>query len=133
MLGDEGLVPIELWNQSLACMDFWLCRFIIECRRKDGSPYPPNTLYNISASIQRTLRDIYGRNEVSILDEADINFADFRKQLDARMKELTSQGIDSSGTLDFSIISSTTTFTLATVTYKHHHHHFHRNNSHQHL
>ena len=85
-------MPKDLWNQSLACMAFWLSRFIIECHQKDGTPYPPNTLYNITASIQRTLRDEYGRNEVKILDISDICFADFRKQLDARMKELTNQG-----------------------------------------
>lgn len=92
LLGDGGLVPATLGNQSLYSMDYWLSRFIIEWRRKDGSPYPPNTLYNIAASIQRTLREVHGRSDVNMFGLKDTHFAEFRKQLDSRMKELTNQG-----------------------------------------
>ncbi|XP_053406126.1 uncharacterized protein LOC128559095 [Mercenaria mercenaria] len=74
-------------------MDYWLSRFIIECRRKNGKPYPPSTLYNTSASIQRELWEVYGRTDVNILDKKDAHFSEFRKQLDSRMKELTNEGI----------------------------------------
>ena len=42
--GDTGAVPVFLADQSLASLNYWLSRFVIECRRKDGSPYPPNTI-----------------------------------------------------------------------------------------
>lgn len=93
LLGDSGLVPATSGNQSLYSMDYWLSRFIKECRRKDGSPYPPNTLYNIAASIQRTIRDVHGRSDVNMFDFKDTHFTEFRKQLDSRMKELTNQGV----------------------------------------
>ncbi|CAH1242382.1 Hypp6640 [Branchiostoma lanceolatum] len=74
-------------------MDFWLARFVFEIRRKDGKPYPPTTLYNIVAAIMRHLREDLSRHDMNFLDKADIRFAQFRKALDARMKQLTAQGV----------------------------------------
>ena len=92
VLGDNGLVPENLQLQSAITLDYWLSRFVIEARRKDGNPYPPNTLYNITASLQRMFRESYGRHDVNLLDSKDSTFAEFRKALDSRMKELTTQG-----------------------------------------
>ena len=39
-------------------LNLWLCRFILEARRKDGSPYPPRTLYSISCGILRHVREV---------------------------------------------------------------------------
>ena len=88
-------VPLrdELGTCDLSNMDYWFSRFIIEARRKDGTPYPPNTLVGISTGIQRYLREDCGRLEVHLLKEEDPSFFNFRAQLDQRMKELTKQGI----------------------------------------
>ncbi|WAR16133.1 LOW QUALITY PROTEIN: hypothetical protein MAR_030727, partial [Mya arenaria] len=77
--------------------------------RKDRSPYPPSTLYNLTNSIQRTLREesrllgvknvlckayVHGRPDINMLDKGDSTFMEFRKQqLDSRMKELTNRGV----------------------------------------
>lgn len=74
-------------------MDYWLQRFILEIRRKDGNFYPPNTLVQITSALQRYLRSDCDINDVNFFKEDDPTFAGFRKTLDARMKELTSQGI----------------------------------------
>jgi len=66
--------------------------FIMEARRQDGSPYPPNTLVVLIAGIQRHLRED-GRPELAILREDEPMFARTRAALDARMKSLTRQGI----------------------------------------
>ena len=36
---------------------FWLSKFVHEIKKKDGSEYPPNTLYQICAGLQRALRE----------------------------------------------------------------------------
>ena len=35
--------------------DFWPSKFVAVCRRKEGKPYPPNTLSQIIAGLQRHL------------------------------------------------------------------------------
>lgn len=64
---------------------------MIECRRADGSPYPTKTLYQLCAAILRFMRD----NEIDLnfLDGKDMRFRNFRKTLDARMKQLATEGI----------------------------------------
>ena len=70
----------------------FLSRFVLEARRQDDSPYPATSLYQLVCGLQRYLRD-NGRPEVVFFDEKQPNFDRARKALDARMKELTSQGV----------------------------------------
>ena len=42
---------------QLKRLDFWMAHFIHEVRRQDGNPYPPKTLENLSAALQRTFRE----------------------------------------------------------------------------
>ena len=69
-----------------------LCNFIMEANKQDGSNYPPNTLYQIIAGIQRHLKE-NSRPEMTILDPKNLKFIKARQVLDARMKLLTSQGV----------------------------------------
>ena len=77
-------------------MEFWLSRFVVEARKQDGSEYPAKSLYYLVCGLLRLLRnkEIYSMN---FLDEKDIRFANFRKVLDSRMKELVHTGV---GTTD---------------------------------
>ena len=34
----------------------WLCKFCIEVRKKDGSPYPPRSIHHYLLGIQRHIR-----------------------------------------------------------------------------
>ena len=36
----------------------WLCRFVLEVRRKVGKPYPPSTLHQLCCGILHYVRDI---------------------------------------------------------------------------
>ena len=73
-------------------LDYWLSLFVLEVRRQDKQPYPPNSLFNLVAGIQRFLaveRDccdlnVFGKNS---------KVPRMRKALDCRMKELTAQGL----------------------------------------
>ena len=44
-------------------LDFWLSKFVVKCRRKDGKPYPPTSLTQIMAAIQ---------NQISLLRKVSI-------------------------------------------------------------
>ena len=66
--------------------------FFQEAVKKDGQPYPPNSLYQITVSLQRQLRE-NGRPEVSFFDERNPAYTTLHRSLDARMKQLTSEGI----------------------------------------
>lgn len=88
--GLEMQLP-DLLSCSSQDLDHILSCFVIECRRADGSPYPPKTLYQLCAAILRFMRD----NEIDLnfLYGKDMRFRNFRKTLDARMKQLATEGI----------------------------------------
>ena len=73
-------------------LDFWLCRFIVKIRRKDGTEYPPNTLLSITSGIQRHMRE-NGRPETVLLATNNMYVPTFQKAIGFRMKELTSKGV----------------------------------------
>ena len=70
-------------------MEFWLPKFVLESRRKDGACYPPETLYSICTGLNRILKSV---------DRADINlfsdpkFISFKQTLDSLMKQLKATG-----------------------------------------
>lgn len=82
----------ELHCMDSTTMNYWLQRFIVEARRKDGNEYPPKSLYLIACGLLRYLRnkEVYDKN---LLDESDTNFVPFRKVLDAQMKTLLDKGL----------------------------------------
>ena len=43
---------------TVEALNNWLCKFVLEARRKDGEAYPPNTLYSICSGIQRHVREL---------------------------------------------------------------------------
>jgi hypothetical protein len=53
MLESGGVyIPEDICELSNESLNFWLQRFILEIRRKNGTDYPPNTL-----TLQRYLRN----------------------------------------------------------------------------
>ena len=65
-----------------------MARFVQEVKRKDGKDYPPSSLNNMVAAIQRHPRE-NGRPEVNFYDKHCAAFDLLRKSLNARMKALT--------------------------------------------
>ena len=76
-------------EMSVAAMNFWLCKFVIEIRQKDGKPYSPDTLYQICCGL---LRLVKGADQVDVNILTDDAFRPFRETLDACMKELKRTG-----------------------------------------
>ena len=50
--------PPHLLTIQACELNDWLCRFVLEVRRKDGKPYPPNTLHQLCCGVQRYLREV---------------------------------------------------------------------------
>ncbi|XP_032880169.1 uncharacterized protein LOC116975321 [Amblyraja radiata] len=74
-------------------LNFWLCRFVLEVRRQDGSEYPPNSLRLLCCSILRHLRENCRRSDIDFFNKLKPDFAEFRATLDNRMKQLQRLGI----------------------------------------
>ena len=79
-----------LKNIKVEELQHWICAFILEIRKKDGSEFIPNTLYHISAGIMRYLR-VNGKPEIDIFKEP--GFSKFRIVLDSEMKRLQAAGV----------------------------------------
>lgn len=89
----EKQVPTleELWTATESLITNSLKHFIFEIRRKDGSEYPGNTLYNIVCGLSRFIKT--QRPDCNIMDKENINFNQFIACLDGRMKDLTTRGV----------------------------------------
>lgn len=85
-------VPEELTAMEKEAVQYWLSRFILEVRKKDGSEYPANSLHHICCGLMRHLRQ-NGQPEIDFF--RDPTFSNFRATLDSEMKRIQSKGIGS--------------------------------------
>lgn len=72
-------------------MNFWLSRFVVEARKRNGGEYPGKSLYLMCCGLLRHLSD--NGSHINFLDEKDFAFSSFRKVLDSKMKYLLSRGV----------------------------------------
>jgi hypothetical protein len=85
-------VPDDITEMSRDELQYWMCRFVLEVRKRDGSLYPANTLHHLCCGVMRHLRQT-GWHEIDIFK--DPSFAEFRATLDSEMKKTQSLGIGS--------------------------------------
>ena len=85
----QNLLSTDIKVMKKSHIKFWLTMFIVEICRKDGKPYPPNTLHQIVCRIARALTKA-GRTEIDIFNDPD--FLLFQYTLDSLMKQLKSTG-----------------------------------------
>ena len=74
---------------------YWMGKFVLEVRKKDGSEYPPKSLYALVCCFKRFLEQIDIHN-VNPLNIGDSRFGNFRATLDAEMKHLHRMGLGAS-------------------------------------
>ncbi|XP_078093639.1 uncharacterized protein LOC144509131 isoform X4 [Mustelus asterias] len=86
-------VPVLSHEITHNQLNFWLCHFVEEVRRRDGSFYPPNSLRLLCCSILRYLRETCQRLDIDFFNEYNMEYAAFRSILDRRMRKLKQQGI----------------------------------------
>ena len=85
-----GVVIPHLKDIKVEELQHWICAFVLEIRKKDGSAFIPNSLHHICAGIMRYLRG-NGMPEIDIFKQA--GFSWFRIVLDSEMKRLQASGI----------------------------------------
>ena len=88
----EEQVPERIKAMDNEQLRYWLSRFVLEVRKRDGSEYPPNTLHHICCGLLRHIRQS-GRPEVDFFK--DPMFSNFTATLDSEMKRLRSLGFGS--------------------------------------
>ena len=76
-------------DADLVCK--WLCRFVLEIRKTDGTRYPPATLRSLVSGLNRELQ----RNKApfSVLDKSDARFRDLLHTLDTLTCKLHKEGL----------------------------------------
>ena len=90
---EENRVPMDLLQSNdAALINKWLTLYVAEVRKKDGSQYPPKTVYTLLTGLLRHMRSINPRCP-NFLDTSDVDFAPFHNALDNILRELRSKGI----------------------------------------
>ena len=69
----------------------WLCKFISETRKSDGSEYTPRSLYLLLSGIQRKIKSYHPEEEINIFQEPI--FKPLKNVCDSIFKRLHAKGI----------------------------------------
>ena len=69
----------------------WLCKYVTETRKVDGSEYTPRTLYLLLAGIQRHIRKVNPSKSINIFQ--DVEFKPLKHVCDSVFKRLHTKGI----------------------------------------
>ena len=83
----SGVVPVTttLLEIPPADLAYWMGKFVLEVRKKNGGEYPPKTLYALVCCFNRYYEQ-NGVHDVNPLSPSDARFGNFRVTLDAEMK-----------------------------------------------
>ena len=89
----DGRVPVTTPLLEIPAVDlgYWMGKFALEVSKKDGSEYPPNSLYASVCCFKRYYQQ-HGVHDVNPLSPNDARFGNFRVTLDAEMKRLHGLG-----------------------------------------
>ena len=92
----EGHCPEDLLDSGdVSNLNRWISRFVAEVRCQDGEPYPPRTIHQILAGLQR-----YTLNRKAdapkFLDRQNSQFRDIHRACDSVYRELHSEGVGTS-------------------------------------
>ena len=72
----------------------WLARFVVECRREDGKPYPPSSITNLLAGLYRYSKSFSDPGSCpNFMNRKDPNFRDLNGAIQVRFRELREQGV----------------------------------------
>ena len=76
---DGDQCPSDLLERpSAEKLNYWLSRFVVECRRVDGQTYPSSTLYQLLAGLLRFSRS-KSEDCPNFLERKDPRFQDLRR------------------------------------------------------
>ena len=92
----EEKCPVEvLCSGDDAVLCHWLCVFVKEARRVDGTPYTPRSLSQILSGLQRFMNSRISptKPKVKLTDASSANFKELHNVLETLYRELHSQGV----------------------------------------
>ena len=84
--------PNLLVSPDADSLNFWIPRFVAEVRRQDGEPYPPKTIHQLLAGLQRHMLE---NNPLApkFLDTKNPVFRDIHRSCDSVYRSLHQQGV----------------------------------------
>ena len=50
-VGTAEIIPDDITKVSTETLQYWMCQYVLEVRRKDGSVYPANTLHHLCCGV----------------------------------------------------------------------------------
>ena len=92
---DHAPVDTPLLEMPMADLSYWMGKFVLKVRKKDGMEYPPKSLYALMCCFKHFFEQngAHNINPLSTTDNAV--FGDFRRTLDTEMKHLHGSGLGS--------------------------------------
>lgn len=81
-----------LSNPTAEALNRWIPKFIVEARKVDGSPYPPRSINQILAALQRHMRELRP-DAPKFLDKNDWRFHSIRGTCETVYRQLHQQGV----------------------------------------
>ena len=96
-VADGGIAPLTtpLLEMSRVDLGYWMGKFVLDVRKKDGSGYPPKSLYAIVCCFKLYFEE-NGVYDINPFRGDDACFGNFRATLDAEMKRLHGKGLGTS-------------------------------------
>ena len=83
---DEECPADLLESPSVESINYWLSRFVVECRRRDGEHYPSTTLYQLLAGLLRYSRS-KSKDCPNFLDKTDHRFRELRGAVSRNLRK----------------------------------------------
>ena len=93
-----------LENPDVTKLNYWLSRFVAEVRRADGNAYPPRTISQLVAALQRRMLE-NNPNASKFCNSHNTDFRDLTRTCDSVYRKLHSDGV---GT----VVKHTPTFSI---------------------
>ena len=90
--GAESCPDDLLDNPNCEKLNYWLSRFVAETRKRDGKQYPPATIHQILAGLQRHILEKHPMVP-KILDRSQAVFRDLHQTCDSVYRSLHQEGI----------------------------------------
>ena len=87
------LCPEDLFEKpEVMLLNHWIARFITEVRRQDGKPYPPRSIHQLLAGLQRYMLSMKS-DAPKFLDRKDVRFAPIHGTCETIYRNLHGKGI----------------------------------------
>ena len=87
---NEMKITNTLDKMDTSEVTFWLSRFVLEVRKKNGELYPPSSLVSLVMGLQSHIR-LTCKRDLDILNSPE--FEEFRQVFDGELKRITNTGL----------------------------------------